>query len=257
MLLVVSLLFLACRSASAQRPDFVITDTKSLLEALLTRVSEEAPANVVDQARQRLAQLEPLLTEIAEAPGFLGWNAFVLPTGAMEDTVLAGDHFLVSRFAPKERLFERGEIAFVYPVDPQQRFIKRVVGVPGDRIRIVQKELWRNGERVEERYVTHKTPYFDNYRDGFPSRPNTEMFEPAMDMLNNHVADGEVIVPPDHYFVLGDNRDMSLDSRYWGFLSADRILGKPVAVYWSAERAEGSTADSEQIRWERVGLSLK
>lgn len=172
-------------------------------------------------------------------------QAFVIPTGSMEDTLLIGDHLLVdklayspsgavSKYVLPYKEVKRGDIiVFRYPIDIRQTFVKRAIGVPGDRIKLVDKKLVLNGHAVEEPYVYHKTEYIDSYRDNFPSDPNVHVSEPALDMLMNHVKDGEVIVPPGFVFAMGDNRDSSLDSRYWGFVPRDNIIGKPLIIYWS------------------------
>ena len=172
-------------------------------------------------------------------------QAFVIPTGSMEDTLMIGDHLLVDKlaYAPAGRIskyaipytdVKRGDIiVFRYPVDIQQTFVKRCIGVPGDRIRLVNKQLILNGRPVNEPYVYHKTEYIDSYRDNFPSDPNVHVADFAQDMLMNHVQSGEVVVPPGSYFAMGDNRDSSLDSRYWGFVPRANIIGKPLIIYWS------------------------
>ncbi len=172
-------------------------------------------------------------------------QAFVIPTGSMEDSLLVGDHLLVDKlaFSPSGPVskhilpytdLKRGDIiVFRYPVDIQQTFVKRCIGVPGDHIKLVDKQLILNGKAVKEPYVVHKTEYIDSYRDNFPSEPNMRMADAANDMLNNHVVNGEVVVPPGYYFAMGDNRDSSLDSRYWGFVPRDNIIGKPLIIYWS------------------------
>src|SRR5262245_28143601 len=146
-------------------------------------------------------------------------QAFVIPTGSMEDTLLIGDHLLVDKLAyapagPASKHLlpykdvKRGDIiVFRYPVDIRQTFVKRAIGVPGDRIRLVDKKLILNGKRADEPYVYHKTEYIDSYRDNFPSEPNVHVAESAMDMLTNHVERGEVVVPPGCVFAMGDNRD--------------------------------------------------
>ena len=131
---------------------------------------------------------------------------------------------------------KRGDIiVFRYPVDIRQTFVKRVIGVPGDRIRIENKQVFRNGVPVEEPYKFHKTEYNDSYRDNFPSQPYLQLSEGAIEMLEKHVVNGEVVVPPNSYFAMGDNRDNSLDSRYWGFVPRANIIGKPLIIYWSYE----------------------
>lgn len=172
-------------------------------------------------------------------------QAFVIPTGSMEDTLLIGDHLLVdklsyapagpiSKFVLPYNQVKRGDIiVFRYPIDIRQTFVKRIVGVPGDRIRLINKQLVLNGKSKDEPYVYHKTEYIDSYRDNFPSEPNVHVPEPAQDMLEKHVQAGDVVVPPGYYFAMGDNRDSSLDSRYWGFVPRENIIGKPLIIYWS------------------------
>jgi signal peptidase I len=172
-------------------------------------------------------------------------QAFVIPTGSMEDTLLIGDHLLVDKlsYAPggpisKHLLpyepVKRGDIiVFRYPMDVNQTYVKRVIGIPGDQIRIVNKQVYRNGEKLYEPYTYFKTDYIDSYRDNFPGIPNTRISPPAEEMLDKHVVNGEVVVPPNSYFAMGDNRDSSWDSRYWGFVPRQNIIGKPLIIYWS------------------------
>jgi len=166
----------------------------------------------------------------------VGVRAYVVVTGSMEDTLQIGDRVLVEKMTSYiGQTPKRGEIvAFEFPYDGTQRSFKRVVGIPGDRLRIVNKQLYRNGAAVEETYVRHKTDNIDPYRDNFPGgRANEWPKAPAAQMLKDNVWAGELVVPPGKYFVLGDNRDLSLDSRYWGFLSRGDIFGRPVLIYFS------------------------
>lgn len=172
-------------------------------------------------------------------------QAFVIPTGSMEDTLLVGDHLLVDKlaYAPAGGIaslllpyseVERGDIVvFRYPEDISQTFVKRVIGKPGDRIRFDEQQLFLNGQKVKEPYVYHKSGYVDPYRDNFPSLPNVALSEAATSMLEMNVKDGELVIPEGHYFVMGDNRDNSSDSRYWGFVPRRNIIGKPLLIYWS------------------------
>jgi signal peptidase I len=172
-------------------------------------------------------------------------QAYVIPTGSMEDTLLIGDHLLVDKlaFAPPGPVskyllpytdVKRGDIiVFRYPVDISQTFVKRCIGVPGDRIRVINKQVYLNGVRLDEPYTYHKSDYIDSYRDNFPGEPNVSVDRRASDMLLNHVVNGEVVVPQNSYFAMGDNRDSSLDSRYWGFVPRENIIGKPLVIYWS------------------------
>jgi len=190
-------------------------------------------------------------------------QAFVIPTGSMEDTLLIGDHLLVDKLAyappgPISRYLlpytplKRGDIiVFRYPVDTRQTFVKRVIGLPGDRMRIENKRVILNGRGLDEPYTYHKRDDFDSYRDNFPSDPNTRIDDRALDMLDKHMVDGEIVVPPDCYFALGDNRDSSLDSRYWGFVPRTNIIGKPLIIYWSydapTERLVNSGVDLDHL----------
>ena len=193
-------------------------------------------------------------------------QAFVIPTGSMEDTLLIGDHLLVDKLAyapsgqiskyllPYEQPKHGDIIVFRYPADISQTFVKRVIGVPGDHLKMINRVVYRNGVRLNEPYVYHKFPY-DPGRDNFPNEPSSfetwqETPEARLrgqlqhDMLENHVVNGEIVVPPNSYFAMGDNRDNSLDSRYWGFVPRDYILGKPLLIYWSYRASTEDLAGS-------------
>lgn len=212
-------------------------------------------------------------------------QAFVIPTGSMEDTLRVGDHLLVDKlaYAPAGRISlyllpyeepKHGDIiVFQYPPDIQQTLVKRLIGMPGDRIRITDGVVFRNGQRLNEPYVYHKYAYNPEL-DYFPwpcCRPVKEEAARSAqeEMLSASVSGGEVIVPKDHYFGMGDNRDNSSDSRYWGFIPRDYIIGKPVLIYWSyrasTEDLTGETGGSmmthaidlaqhffTRTRWERT-----
>jgi signal peptidase I len=170
---------------------------------------------------------------------------FVIPTVSMENTLLQGDHLLVDKlaYAPPGALsrhllpysdVRRGDIVvFRWPINPRETWVKRVIGVPGDRVRLANKQVYLNGQPLAEPYKVHKTAYYDAYRDNFPSEPNVPLAEAGQRMLEQNVVKGEVVVPVGMYFVMGDNRDNSLDSRYWGFVPRDNIIGKPVLIWWS------------------------
>jgi signal peptidase I len=178
--------------------------------------------------------------------------AYVVPTGSMEKTVLVGDHLIVDKLAyakpgaisrhllPYETPGHGDIIVFRYPVDLSHVFVKRLIGLPGDRIKIVNQRLYRNGIALREPYVWHSRPFADPFQADFPLNsaltdtiPDTRRDALLQDMLQHHVVDGEVVVPANSYFAMGDNRDNSLDSRYWGFVPKENVIGKPVLVYWS------------------------
>jgi signal peptidase I len=173
-------------------------------------------------------------------------QAFIVPTPSMETTVMVGDHLLVDKlsYAPAgsiSRFFlpytdvRRGDIiVFRYPMDIRQNYVKRVMGVPGDHIRVVNKAVYLNGKALQEPYARHIFPNIEPYRDNFPSEPDSPyVYDRAREMLAHHVVNGEIVVPPDSYFAMGDNRDNSLDSRYWGFVPRENIIGKPLLIFWS------------------------
>jgi len=175
-------------------------------------------------------------------------QAFVIPSASMESSLLVGDHVLVDKltFAPPGAVSEhvlpyrdvrRGDIiVFRYPMDIKEDYVKRAIGVPGDRIKLVNKQLILNGHAATEPYVQHIYPYIDQYRDNFPAAPpEPGVMQPAMTMLDRNVVDGELVVPPGCIFAMGDNRDDSLDSRYWGFVPRQNIEGTPIVIYWSFE----------------------
>jgi signal peptidase I len=186
-------------------------------------------------------------------------QGYVIPTVSMEDTLLRGDHLLVDKlaYAPSGfasqyllpyREVRRGDIiVFRYPIDIRQNYVKRVIGVPGDRIRIANKAVYLNGTPLHEPYAVHKTAYTDSYRDSFPADPNVQLPEPALQMLERDVKSGDVVVPPGAYFAMGDNRDNSTDSRYWGFVPRENIVGKPLLIWWSYDAPTDQLANGNIV----------
>ena len=185
-------------------------------------------------------------------------QAFRIPSGSMEDTLLIGDYLLVDKthFAPSGlwhrilpyRAIRRGDIVvFRYPVDPQQHFVKRVVGLPSDRIRLWHGRVYVNGSVLAEPYAVFKEHYPDEFRDNFPRGNwfNENVSVNWASQLQSLVKDGLLIVPRGQYFVLGDNRDQSLDSRYWGFVPRENIIGRPLLIYFSV--AQAADSDDEDV----------
>ena len=184
---------------------------------------------------------------------------FVIPTSSMHDTLLTGDHVIVDklaysptdpvskRFLPYEDV-KRGDIVvFRHPTLLNENYVKRVIGVPGDRIKLRHRVAYLNGNALSEPYVVHTIGDSRPYRDNFPgSAPeyasDASMAARASEMLRDHVISGELLVPDRSYFVMGDNRDNSLDSRYWGLVPRENIVGKPVMVFWSYD------ASTEDLR---------
>lgn len=185
---------------------------------------------------------------------------FVIPSASMESTLMTGDHVLVDKLAyappgdftkhllPYEPVRRGDIIVFRYPVDPHQNFVKRVVGLPGDRIHFNNRKLYRNGQLVSETYTQSIFPP-DEYRDNFPvgTPAPGEMFAPGLRMLDCCVQAGELVVPAGNYLAMGDNRANSSDSRYWGFVPAENIIGKPVLVWWSYQASETELTDAVNL----------
>jgi signal peptidase I len=194
------------------------------------------------------SSLQSLLTTIVIAVFVIVFvvQAFQIPSESMENTLLIGDYLLVDKlryggagtwnYVMPYRSVHRGDIiVFRYPLNPTQHFVKRVVGVPGDRVRLINRQVYVNGRALHENYVLHSSPVHDVFRDEFP-RLNLPV--PGLDgawwlQMKKLVEDGELIVPEGSYFVLGDNRDESSDSRYWGFVPRENIIGRPLLIYWS------------------------
>lgn len=164
----------------------------------------------------------------------------------MEQSLLVGDHLLVDKlvYAPADGLsrhllpyrdVRRGDvIVFRHPLDLKINLVKRAIGVPGDHIRLLNKQLILNGKPVNEPYATHIPDSFNDYRDNFPSAAQLEQLRPrAAQMIRDHVANGELAVPPGFIFAMGDNRENSDDSRYWGLVPRENIVGTPWVIYWS------------------------
>lgn len=183
-------------------------------------------------------------------------EAFATPSGSMENTLLIGDRILVQTF-PKPTPGRSDMVVFHYPVDRRQIFTKRVIGMPGDRIHLSAKTVYRNGVALSEPYVVHWFP-LDAYRDNFPMGEAHFPLDPvAQKMLASDVVNGEVVVPRGKYFVLGDNRDNSLDSRYWGFLDGTDIIGRPLLIYGSQTPVASGTKAVDfgglsRVRWGRL-----
>ena len=178
-------------------------------------------------------------------------QAFEIPSSSMENTLLIGDHVFVNRvqFAPAThwmgplmpyREIRRGDIVvFLSPAEPGLYVVKRIIGVPGDRIHLRNGVVFRNGEKLDEPYVIHNTDEGPNdYRDNFPAVPPSDynrLFPDWQQNLPQYIQGDDVVVPADSYFAMGDNRDVSYDSRYWGFIPKENVIGRPMFIYWSFE----------------------
>jgi signal peptidase I len=198
-------------------------------------------------------------------------QAFEIPSSSMVKTLLIGDHVFVDRvtLAPKTgwapflpyRTPRRGDVfVFMSLTEPGLHLVKRVIGVPGDRIHLKDGVVYRNGVALNEPYVQHiggtapGTLEHDSYRDNFPSVSPDEspvaLWPQWRDTMSSYIQNGDIVVPPGSYFAMGDNRDVSFDSRYWGFVPQSHIVGRPLFVYWSFEESEDQytkTALSDRV----------
>ncbi len=184
-------------------------------------------------------------------------HMFSIPSSSMERTILVGDHMFIDEVTPAAppsyltwmmpyRNLRRGDIAVFYsPVQPDLHLVKRIVGVPGDHIHLLHGVLYLNGVAQNEPYAIHDPSSYDAYRDDFPNGGTTAYGGapewPAV--LRQSIQGQDVVVPPGHYFGMGDNRDNSLDSRYWGFIPRENIIGRPLVNIWSFEASEDQYQD--------------
>ena len=187
-------------------------------------------------------------------------QAFEIPSSSMEDTLLIGDHVFVNReqFAPPTRWMgplmpyrdiRRSDIVvFLSPEEPGLFVVKRIVGIPGDRLHVRDGALYRNGQKLDEPYVRHKQVDLNPYRDNFPAVPPSEMYGVTsaewQSTMSSYIQGEDIVVPPNSYFGMGDNRDVSKDSRYWGFIPRANVIGRPMFIYWSFV----TPADQYQMR---------
>jgi signal peptidase I len=182
------------------------------------------------------------------------FQAFKIPTGSMEPNLLVGDHLIVNKmiFSPAatglesallpKRGIRRGDVVvFKYPDEPDRDFIKRVIGLPGDRLELRRKAIYINGEPLTEPYV-------------HLAEPPSDSAGVTGDLREFY---GPVTVPANQYFMMGDNRDNSQDSRYWGFLPAHYVKGKALFIYFSFEEGSSLTRVLQGTRWERLLDSVR
>ncbi len=174
-------------------------------------------------------------------------QAFTIPSSSMENTLLIGDHVFVDRMllAPATKWISKlipyraprhGDVfVFLHPAEPGLYVVKRIIGLPGDHIHLQDGAVYRNGEKLNEPYVLTQGEY-NSYRDSFPSYapgPYEEVTPEWRAELPQFIKNGDLVVPPNSVFAMGDHRDVSLDSRYWGFVPFENIIGRPMFIYWS------------------------
>ena len=182
-------------------------------------------------------------------------QAFQIPSESMEKTLLIGDYLLVDKvhfgqggisswLMPYDPI-KRGDIVvFHYPLDPSQHYVKRVIGLPEDRILLRNKTVFVNDIPLEESYAVHVNGDRDVYRDNFPAeRDMSGQVETQWHaQMQRYLVNGELVVPQGEYFVMGDNRDHSADSRYWGFVPRGNIVGRPLVIYLSVRNRQDDAA---------------
>ncbi len=182
-------------------------------------------------------------------------QAFKIPTGSMETNLLIGDHLLVNKviYSPSAGAWERAilpkkpiqrghVVVFKFPEDPARDFIKRVIGLPGETVEIRSKAVFINGKPLDEPYARFLEP---------PLRPG----DPDYGFRDDKDNWGPQVVPAGQLLVLGDNRDNSRDSRFWGFLPEDQVKGRALLVYWSYEASREEYRNTSVLAWFRDTLT--
>jgi len=223
-----------------------------------SRVSARPPSIFLEYA-------ESLLVTAILALFFTSFlvQAYRIPTPSMEPTLLVGDYLMVNKFIfggngawydhlLPYRSIHRGEvIVFKFPFADHPNYVKRVIGLPGDRLRIVDQLVYVNGRLLSEPYAYRPPGVSEPYGDNFPPAPGPNSYIPASMVqkewraeLFRNVRNGELIVPPHKYFAMGDNRERSWDSRYWGFVDEDAVMGRPMFIYWSVETVGDESAEA-------------
>lgn len=188
-------------------------------------------------------------------------QAFKIPSQSMEHTLLVGDHLLVNKFIfggsaswydkfLPYRGLKRGDIiVFKYPYQDHPHFVKRVIGLPGDHVKIEDQQVYVNGKMLNEPYVVHDAAsVYDPLNYTFPPVGN-QMYMAQVQPewaheIRKYIQGDELVVPPGKYFAMGDNRDHSLDSRYWGFVDRAAIMGRPFLIYWSIDASSADYSDT-------------
>ena len=239
------------------------TPSESVTEQPST-APEKPAAEPVRQKDSWLTSVQSLVSTIVIAVFAITFivQAFQIPSESMETTLLIGDYLLVDKvhfsnggvwgkILPYDQL-KRGEIVvFRYPLFPEQHFVKRVIGLPGDRVKLVERQVYVNGERMHQESYARFTMFDRNgFRDDFPLMDRIDSIDPSwLNTLPKLVHNGELIVPEGQYFVMGDNRDHSSDSRYWGLVPRENVVGRPLLIYFSIDAPPPSGPDGRLSRW--------
>jgi signal peptidase I len=241
------------------------------VEPVAEAAPKESPEAVESQANQTTISeyLESLLVTVILALFGTSFvvQAFKIPSQSMERTLLVGDHLLVNKFIfggrgrwydkfLPYRTLQRGDIiVFKYPYQDHPHFVKRVIGLPGDHLKIVDQQVYINDKPLNEPYVVHDpSSGYDPLNYSFPPVGSQIYMSPLQPEwaheIRKYIQGDELVVPSDRYFAMGDNRDHSLDSRYWGFVDRDAIMGRPFLIYWSVDANStdyGETSFAQRI----------
>lgn len=258
-------------SPAGHQPSTPFQASASVDADLRAEMTQSPPARILPAAADAVRHQVPeaassLLRTIIVALFVLTFLAqpMVIPSESMEHTLLVGDFLLMNRSAlapggiwrkimPYAGV-ERGEIVtFRSPLNSSEYLVKRVIGVPGDRIRIDNGRVQINGKSLDEPYVVFEPTTDNPYLDHFPAKAYTD---PRVDtgwwkQMQQNSINGELVIPPGKYFMLGDNRNNSLDSRYWGFVARNQIVARPLVIYFSLTRP--SRTDVQQASDDRLG----
>jgi signal peptidase I len=232
---------------------------------------QPSPATATSVDRTTISEyLESLLVTVILAlfgTSFIV-QAFKIPSASMEGTLLIGDHLLVNKFVfggtgaryekylPYRQL-QRGDIiVFKYPYAEHQHFVKRIIGLPGDHLKVADGDVFINGKLLNEPYAVHDaTANYDPFNYNFPPTGGQMISFNAIPEwrpeIRKYVQGDEIVVPEGRYFAMGDNRDRSQDSRYWGFVDRDAIMGRPFLIYWSVD-AKSSDYSGDSTFWLRL-----
>jgi signal peptidase I len=252
-LLVIPVILFRPGSSTGRAYQIVFTVVGSVLLGILYLFSGRSLAA---SGAARGKALPWIVASVLTVVPFFFVQTFEIPGSSMEGTLLPGDRILAQEFPLQPP--ERGKMAlFLSPQDRSVVLIKRVIAIPGDHIRISRKAVILNGTVLDEKYVLHRAGEPDFYPDDYPNESSLPGCAGGHEALSQQVLNGEIVVPEGGYFVLGDNRENSLDSRCWGFVSSGDVIGRPLMIYDSIDQTpEQSSSPSQDWlghrRWARL-----
>jgi signal peptidase I len=233
-------------------------------QAVSEKPVKGAEATAAPRQSVFLEYAESLLVTVVLALFFTSFilQAYRIPTPSMEPTLLVGDHLLVNKFVfggrgswyervlPYRPIHRGDVVVFKFPFADHINYVKRIIGLPGERLRVVDQLVYINGRLLSEPYAYHPEGSSEPYGDNFPPTPGPNAYIPANMVVKEwraemfrHIQNGELVIPPGKYFAMGDNRERSWDSRYWGFVDEQAIMGRPMFIYWSINSAADEAPD--------------